>query len=149
VLIVKPSATAHTIHELFAAAIDELRFRGWGCSECAWVVNPSGSPIGISLAEMKENYERQRDKDFAAHLCAERARAKKTKLIARVAPGRTSRVARLQRGPFPSNPPPSAPGSTAQRCYRERDFCYVNGGSSEFAAIQLFLLTPYTDACTP
>jgi hypothetical protein len=59
--------------------IDELRFRGWGCSECAWVFNPSGSPIGISLAEMKANYERQRDKDFAAHLCAEDPRAKKTK----------------------------------------------------------------------
>ena len=26
--------------------IDEKRFRGFGCSECAWVFNPSGSPTG-------------------------------------------------------------------------------------------------------
>jgi hypothetical protein len=56
--------------------IEEQRFKGWGCSECAWVFNPSGSPIGKSLAEMMQNYERQRDKDFAAHVCAERSRAK-------------------------------------------------------------------------
>ena len=56
--------------------IDEPRFKGWGCSECAWVFNPSGSPIGESLAEMMQNYERERDKDFAAHVCAERFTAK-------------------------------------------------------------------------
>jgi len=56
------------------AWIDEQRFRGWGCSECAWVFNPSGSPTGRSLDEMKQNYERQRDKDFAAHVCAEHPR---------------------------------------------------------------------------
>ena len=59
--------------------IEEQRFQGWGCSECAWVFNPSGAPTGKSLEEMKENYERRRDKDFAAHVCTEHPRAKNTK----------------------------------------------------------------------
>jgi hypothetical protein len=54
-------------------------FWGWGCSECAWVFNPSGSPIGQTLEEMKRHYEQRRDKDFAAHFCAEHPRAKDTK----------------------------------------------------------------------
>jgi hypothetical protein len=58
------------------AWIEEQRFKGWGCCGCAWVFNPSGSPIVKSFAEMMQNYERQRDKDFAAHVCAERFRAK-------------------------------------------------------------------------
>jgi hypothetical protein len=24
--------------------IEQQRFRGWGCSECAWAVSPSGAP---------------------------------------------------------------------------------------------------------
>jgi hypothetical protein len=60
------------------AWIEEHRFQGWGCSECAWVFNPSGGPIGKSIDEMKENYELRRDKDFAVHVCAEHLRAKNT-----------------------------------------------------------------------
>jgi hypothetical protein len=56
--------------------IEEQLFRGWGCSQCAWVFNSLGSPTGNSLDEMKENYERRRDKDFAAHVCADHPRAK-------------------------------------------------------------------------
>jgi hypothetical protein len=56
--------------------IEEQRFLGWGCSECAWVFIPLGSPTGNSLDEMKENYERRRDKDFAAHVCAENPKSK-------------------------------------------------------------------------
>jgi hypothetical protein len=59
--------------------IEEPRFHGFGCSECAWVFNPSGPPAGNSLQEMKENYERRRDKEFAAHVCAEHHGAKRTK----------------------------------------------------------------------
>jgi hypothetical protein len=59
--------------------IEEPRFHGFCCSECAWVFNPSGPPAGNSLQEMKENYERWRDKEFAAHVCAELPGAKKTK----------------------------------------------------------------------
>jgi hypothetical protein len=59
--------------------IERERFVGWGCSECAWVFNPSGIPTGNSLDEMKQNYEQLRDKDFAAHLCAEHPKVKNTK----------------------------------------------------------------------
>jgi hypothetical protein len=59
--------------------IEERSFQGWGCSECAWVFNPMGTPIGQTLDEMKENYEQKRDKGFAAHVCAEHTREKKRK----------------------------------------------------------------------
>jgi hypothetical protein len=51
--------------------IDEKRFRGFGCSECAWVFNASGSPTGNSFNEMMRNFELQRDKEFASHVCAD------------------------------------------------------------------------------
>ena len=41
--------------------IEQQRFRGFGCSECAWVFNPSSAP----------NFELQRDKEFALHVCAD------------------------------------------------------------------------------
>jgi hypothetical protein len=56
--------------------IESSRFLGSGCSECAWVFSPSGPPNGASLAEMMEKYEQRRDKEFAAHLCAEHPRSK-------------------------------------------------------------------------
>jgi hypothetical protein len=59
--------------------IEEQRFWGWGCSECAWVFNPSGSPTGKSIHEMKQNYEQQREKAFAAHVCAQHPRVRNTK----------------------------------------------------------------------
>jgi len=48
----------------------------WACSECAWTFNPSGPPLGASLDEMKQNFERQRDKEFASHVCAQHPRTK-------------------------------------------------------------------------
>ena len=51
----------------------------WACSECAWAFNPSGSPRGNSLKEMKQNFEHQRDKEFVSHVCAEHPRAKRAK----------------------------------------------------------------------
>jgi hypothetical protein len=60
--------------------IEQQRFVGWGCSECAWVFNPSSIPTGNSLDEMKRDYEQQRDRDFAAHICAEHPGAKNTKV---------------------------------------------------------------------
>jgi hypothetical protein len=51
--------------------MDEKRFRGFGCSECAWVFNPSSAP----------NFELQRDKEFRLHVCADHPGAR--------APGRT------------------------------------------------------------
>jgi len=43
------------------------------------VFNPQGPPSGNSLEEMKKYYEQQRDKEFAAHLCAEHPRTKKAR----------------------------------------------------------------------
>lgn len=59
--------------------IETPRFQGTGCSECAWTFKPSGPFAGDSLSEMKEIYERLRDKEFAIHACAEHPRAKKAK----------------------------------------------------------------------
>jgi hypothetical protein len=54
-------------------------FQGWGCSECAWLFNPSDDLEGYTIHEMKENYERQRDQDFASHACSDFPRSKKAK----------------------------------------------------------------------
>jgi len=61
--------------------IEHDRFRGWGCSECAWVFSASYALTGTSLAEMKQIFESQRDKEFASHVCAKhpRARSQSTK----------------------------------------------------------------------
>jgi hypothetical protein len=50
--------------------VEKGGFRGWACSVCAWNFNPSGMPMGNTVAEMKEKYERQRDEEFRSHLCA-------------------------------------------------------------------------------
>lgn len=59
--------------------IEEPRFQGFGCSECAWTFNTSGPPAGNSLQEMREIFERVRDKEFATHVCAERPKGKRAK----------------------------------------------------------------------
>jgi hypothetical protein len=61
--------------------IENQNFQGFGCSECKWVFVSSGALIGESLDEMKRNYEAQRDREFAAHVCVQypRAPSKKTK----------------------------------------------------------------------
>ena len=58
-------------------SIEEHRFWGWGCSECEWVFRPLGPLVGQSLDEMKVHYEKQRDEEFASHVCAEYQRATK------------------------------------------------------------------------
>jgi hypothetical protein len=60
--------------------MEENRFQGWGCSECLWVFNPSGSP-GNSFAEMVRNVELQRDKEFTSHVCAEHPRGSRTQKL--------------------------------------------------------------------
>jgi hypothetical protein len=59
--------------------IEQPHFQGCGCSECAWTFKPSGPLVGDSLYEMREIYERQREKEFASHVCAEHPRARNTK----------------------------------------------------------------------
>jgi rubredoxin len=56
--------------------VEGLRVAGWGCSECAWVFNPSGPPIGRSLDEITRKIQAQLSQEFAAHDCAEFPRAK-------------------------------------------------------------------------
>ncbi len=51
--------------------IEKPNFTGWDCSECAWTFDPSEMHTGKSIAEMKENYERQRDEEFQTHACRE------------------------------------------------------------------------------
>jgi len=55
--------------------IENQNLQGFGCSECGWVFNPFGALVGESLDEMKQKYEAQRDKEFAAHVCAKHPRA--------------------------------------------------------------------------
>ena len=50
--------------------IEGQGFRGWGCSECSWVFNPSGPPVGESLDAMTRNYQAQLSNEFASHDCA-------------------------------------------------------------------------------
>jgi len=52
-------------------------FEGWACAECAWAFKPSGLVRGNSIEEMKMDYERQRDKEFASHVCADHPRGGK------------------------------------------------------------------------
>jgi len=59
--------------------IERERFRGWGCSQCAWVFNPSGAAPGKSFDEMMRNFELRRDREFAAHVCAVHPGVKGTK----------------------------------------------------------------------
>jgi len=51
-------------------------FEGWACAECAWAFKPSGPVVGDSIEEMKTHYERQRDKEFESHICAEHPKRK-------------------------------------------------------------------------
>jgi hypothetical protein len=57
--------------------VERARFRGWVCAECAWEFNPTGVPTGNSIAEMKQNYERQRDAEFGSHVCSKHPRVQK------------------------------------------------------------------------
>lgn len=59
--------------------IREEHFYGPACSRCAWLFRPSGPPTGISLQQMKEDYVRRCNEEFAAHVCSEHPRAAKTK----------------------------------------------------------------------
>src|SRR4029077_9723585 len=59
--------------------IDKQNLQGFGCSECNWMFKPSGAIVLESLEEMKQKYEAQRDKEFAAHVCVKHPRAARPK----------------------------------------------------------------------
>jgi hypothetical protein len=54
--------------------IDETLCRAFGCSECAWVFEFSGSVTGNSLNEAIRKFEQQRDREFSSHVCADHPR---------------------------------------------------------------------------
>ena len=56
--------------------VERGRFMGWACSGCGWEFNHSRIPAGNTLAEIKLNYERERDKEFESHVCAEHPKCK-------------------------------------------------------------------------
>jgi hypothetical protein len=59
--------------------IDEKRLRGFGCSACGWVFEPSDSPTGNSFNEVMLNLELQRDREFSSHVCAGHPRSRGAK----------------------------------------------------------------------
>jgi len=59
--------------------LEENRFRGFACSECSWRFESSAAPTGKSFDEMMQNFEFQRDKEFALHVCADHPRTTEPK----------------------------------------------------------------------
>ena len=57
--------------------IEQEQFRGFGCSDCAWAFKSSGPPAGKSFDDMMRNFELQRDREFALHVCANHPRGRK------------------------------------------------------------------------
>ena len=78
-----PETATYSIRSRFSAGesrpraltwIKDEHFYGPGCSRCAWLFRPSGPPSGNSIKEMKENYIRCCNGEFASHVCAEHPR---------------------------------------------------------------------------
>ena len=55
--------------------VEQQRFQGFGCSECGWRFKPAGRPPGMSLDEVMNNFELQRDQEFASHVCADHTKS--------------------------------------------------------------------------
>ena len=56
--------------------IKTARMEAWACSECAWTFSPKSPPRGANLDEMKQNFEIQRDREFATHMCGKHPKDK-------------------------------------------------------------------------
>jgi hypothetical protein len=56
--------------------VEGLSVVGWGCSECAWMFNPSRIPTDKTLHEMELVLRTQLFEEFASHKCAEHSRSK-------------------------------------------------------------------------
>jgi hypothetical protein len=67
-------ATTEAVMSRKLVWIEQLRFRGFGCSECGWRFKSSGALTGTSFDEMMRNFELQRDQDFTLHVCADHPR---------------------------------------------------------------------------
>jgi hypothetical protein len=57
--------------------IENPSFQGFGCSECQWMFKSISPFVGSALDKMKEAYKAERDKEFAAHICAKFPRTNK------------------------------------------------------------------------
>ena len=57
--------------------IKRHNFEGFVCSECEWVFKSTSALVGKTFDQMKETYEAERDKEFAAHACSKFPRANK------------------------------------------------------------------------
>jgi hypothetical protein len=47
------------------------QMEAWTCFACSWAFQPFGPPRGNSMQEMMTNYELQRDKEYASHVCTD------------------------------------------------------------------------------
>jgi hypothetical protein len=50
--------------------VEKERLQGWACATSAREFKSSGPLVGNTLDEMKRSYERQRDEQLRAHVCA-------------------------------------------------------------------------------
>jgi hypothetical protein len=60
--------------------IENENLAGFRCSECNWIFKAPGPLVRESLDEMKQKYEAQRDKEFAAHVCVKHPRARSSEI---------------------------------------------------------------------
>jgi hypothetical protein len=58
---------------------EKQSFRGFGCSECNRMFKSASALLDESLDRLKQKYEAQRDKEFAAHDCVKRPGAARPK----------------------------------------------------------------------
>jgi hypothetical protein len=58
---------------------ESQKFAGFGCSECQWVFKSTGALVGVALDQMKKEFEAERDKQFAAHACAQYSKSTEQK----------------------------------------------------------------------
>ena len=68
-MVALPSRERFTTHPELVWVQRKL-FTGWACSQCAWQFNPTGPVVGHSMTEMVEKYQKQRDDEFKALVCA-------------------------------------------------------------------------------
>jgi hypothetical protein len=61
--------------------VKKPNFEGFGCSECGWVFRPvSSALVGESIENMRDTFKSERDKEFAAHGCEQRAKTTDLKI---------------------------------------------------------------------
>jgi hypothetical protein len=59
--------------------IENQNFHGFGCSDCNWTFRPLGPLVGISLDVMRQKFEAELEKEFAAHVCTMRPKGHELK----------------------------------------------------------------------